>query len=69
MRSIKYINGFRKACENADTKEYLAFQKGRLEQEAILRKSILTLARQGSSPAQTLAKKIHEESAAKNLER
>ena len=66
---IDDIEGFRMACGKIGTTEYQAYNAGRLQQEVILRRSILTLAKQGSSPAQTLAKKMLDESAAKIYDR
>lgn len=37
---------------------YRAYQKGKLKSKLELRKSILTLAKQGSGPAQTLAMRV-----------
>jgi hypothetical protein len=41
--------------ENNDSEIYRAFQTGRLQSEMELRKSIVKLAKSGSSPAQTMA--------------
>ena len=45
-----------------DTPGYKAYQRGRLKSKLELRKSILTLAKQGSGPAQSLAMRILDES-------
>lgn len=44
-----------------DSKIRIAFNKGKLLSEAKLRKSIISIACQGSSPAQTLAIKLRDE--------
>jgi hypothetical protein len=46
---------------------YRAYQRGKLKSKLELRKSILTLAKQGSSPAQTLAMRILEDLEAREL--
>ena len=56
-------------CKTADTPEHDHYHGGRLTIEVKLRKSIIDLALQGSSPAQTLAKKFMEERNAKYLDR
>lgn len=43
------------------------YQRGRLLSESEWRKSVFTLAKQGSSPAQTLAKKLSDECEMENL--
>jgi hypothetical protein len=43
------------ALSDDETDAYRAYQKGRLKSKLELRKSILTLAKQGSGPAQSLA--------------
>lgn len=48
---------------------YRAFQQGRLQSEVDLRRSIMQLARAGSSPAQTMAMNLFKESKAKMLDR
>ncbi|MGB4775703.1 MAG: hypothetical protein WBP45_11050 [Daejeonella sp.] len=40
---------------------YQAYYRGKLLSEAEVRKSIITMAKQGSSPAQTLANKLLED--------
>lgn len=45
-----------------ETSAYKAYQRGKLKSKLELRKSILTLAKQGSGPAQSLAVKMLEES-------
>lgn len=56
-------------CKQEGCEEYIAYQGGRLEEEMMIRKSILTLAHNGSSPAQTLAMKLIDESRLKEIER
>lgn len=46
---------------------YRAYQRGKLKSKMELRKSILTLAKQGSSPAQTLALRILDDLEAREL--
>jgi hypothetical protein len=48
---------------------YKAYQGGRLQSEMELRNSIIRLAKQGSSPAQTAALKIYEDSKIKMIDR
>lgn len=48
---------------------YRSYQSGRLQSEMELRHSIIRLAKQGSSPAQTAALKIYEDSKIKMIER
>jgi hypothetical protein len=48
---------------------YNAFQKGRLQSEMELRKSIIKLARAGSSPAQTMSLDLLHKSKVKMLDR
>lgn len=43
------------SARDEESKFYRAFQSGRLQSELELRKSILKLAKSGSSPAQTMA--------------
>lgn len=69
MLGVDDYDAFRILCLTPGTNEYNNFHAGRLEQDMLLRKSILTLARQGSSPAQTMAKNILDNSAAKMLDR
>jgi hypothetical protein len=45
-----------------DTPFFIAYTKGKLKSEAEVRQSILTLAKMGSAPAQTMAIKIIEDS-------
>jgi hypothetical protein len=57
--------------DNARLKEddfNLPFMRGRLKKEAEIRKSIINLAVNGSSPAQILAVQIIEKSELKNIE-
>lgn len=46
---------------------YQAYQRGKLKSKAELRKSILTLAKQGSGPAQTLALRVLDDLEAREL--
>lgn len=48
---------------------YNAFQKGRLQNEVNLRRSIIQLAKAGSSPAQTMAMDMFNKSKAEMLDR
>lgn len=48
---------------------YTAFQRGKLQSEMELRKSIIRLARAGSSPAQTMSLDLLNKSNAKMLDR
>lgn len=48
---------------------YTAYQKGRLQSEMELRKSIIKLAKAGSSPAQTMSLDLLNKSNAKMLDR
>jgi hypothetical protein len=50
------------------SKFYTAFQTGRLNSEMELRKSIIKLARSGSSPAQTMSLEMLNKSKAKMLD-
>ena len=54
-------NVFNKArCEEDDFK--IPFQRGRLKAEAVIRKSVFDLAKNGSSPAQVMALEIMKKS-------
>ena len=55
--------------DNSEGNFYCAFQKGRLQNEVDLRKSIFQLARAGSSPAQTMAMDLLNKSKAKMIDR
>lgn len=46
---------------------YRAYQRGKLKSKLELRKSILTLAKQGSGPAQTLAMRVLDDLEARSL--
>jgi hypothetical protein len=48
--------------QDHDNQAFRAFQRGRLKREAEVRKGIFDLAQNGSSPAQTFAMKIIENS-------
>lgn len=50
------------ALEDDTDPGYKAYQRGKLKSKLELRKSILTLAKQGSSPAQTMALRLLDES-------
>ena len=54
---------------SGDNTFYNAFQKGRLQSEMELRKSIIKLARAGSSPAQTMSLDLLNKSKVKMLDR
>jgi len=54
-------NELRLAYENPQSMIHQTIQRGKLKQEAELRKVIFTLAKGGSSPAQNLAFKIIQE--------
>lgn len=49
------------ALMDDDHPAYAAYQRGKLKSKLELRKSILTLAKQGSSPAQTMALRLLDE--------
>lgn len=55
--------------EDETSSIYRAFYTGRLQSEAELRKSIVKLAKSGSSPAQTMSMDLLVKSKAKMLER
>ena len=52
------IADFVAKCKNPATDEYKAYHGGCLQSESLLRESILRLANQGSSPAQTMAMEL-----------
>jgi hypothetical protein len=56
-------------AEAEGNKFYDAFQKGRLQSEMDLRKSIIKLAKSGSSPAQTMSLDLFTKSKIKMLDR
>lgn len=60
---------FVQECATIDTKCYLAFHAGRLQQEVDLRTSIIKLAKSGSSPAQTMAMDLLKQSKIKIIDR
>jgi len=64
MIQIDY-EGVKDQMEEEDGIFYEAFQRGRLQSEVDLRKSILMLAKAGSSPAQTMALDLLNKSKAK----
>ena len=51
----------RAALADSSTNCFQRYHKGKLLSEAELRKSVLTMAKQGSSPAQSLASKLIDE--------
>ena len=55
--------------EYEDSSIYRAFHTGRLQSEMELRKSIVKLAKSGSSPAQTMALELLNKSKVKMLDR
>ncbi len=57
------------AIDDEDNDVYRAFQGGRLQSEADLRKSIVKLAKSGSSPAQTMSLDLLTKSKIKMLDR
>jgi len=57
------------AMDNEDSRIYQVFQKGRLQSEMELRKSIIKLARAGSSPAQTMSLDLLNKSKMKMLDK
>ena len=66
-RSIAIIIGmdeydFQEALEDEDSPIYKYYYRGHYKAEAELRTAIMRLAKQGSSPAQTLALKLWQES-------
>lgn len=52
---------FRDALSDKKSMCFNRYQKGKLLSEAELRKSVITMAKQGSSPAQSLASKLIDE--------
>ena len=64
------IDLFVMECElSPDGKGYLAFHSGRLQSEVDLRKSIMKLAKSGSSPAQTMVLDILLKSKVKMIDK
>ncbi len=57
------------AMEDESSGFYQQFYKGRLQSEVELRKSVIKLAKSGSSPAQTMAMDILNKSKVKMLEK
>lgn len=53
---------FRDELEDEDSSVYQHFYRGLYKAEAELRSAVMRLAKQGSSPAQTLALKLWEQS-------
>ena len=60
---------FCKTCQREGSAVYQSFLAGRLEQEALVRKSIVDFAKKGSTPAQTMALDLLKLSAAKMIDR
>ncbi len=58
---------FDEAVKDETTNVYNAFQRGRLQSEYDLRKSIVKLAKSGSSPAQTMAMDLLQKSKLKMI--
>lgn len=69
MLQVEPSEKFITKCRTEGTEEYKAYMGGRLEAEMMLRKSILTLAYNGSSPAQTMANNLLMDSRIKEIER
>ena len=68
MREIKLV-AMITATEDEESKVYEAFYSGRLQSEMELRKSIIKLAKSGSSPAQTMALDLFNKSKLKIREK
>ena len=56
------VNAFIEACNTEGDKCYTAFMSGRLKSEYELRLSVVKLAKQGSSPAQTMSLEMLKQS-------
>lgn len=56
----EYVPLFKRKCLHRELggEIYTSYQKGKLEQEMLIRKAILQSARNGSPPAQALAEKM-----------
>ena len=63
------IQAFMKECRKESSEAFRAYMKGRLETEVLLREKIIDYSIKGSVPAQTMAIKFLDESAAKLNER
>jgi len=63
------IQEFMKECRKESSEAFKAYMKGRLETEILLREKIIDYSIKGSVPAQTMAIKFLDESAAKLNER
>jgi hypothetical protein len=63
------VEAFCKACKKENSPAYKAFLAGRLQEEALVRKSIVDFAKKGSTPAQTMALDLIKLSAAKMIDR
>lgn len=62
-------NKFKFQVELPDSDAYKAFYSGRLQSEVDLRKSIIKLAKSGSSPAQTMALDLFNASKIKMIDK
>ncbi len=69
MVELDNIDHFVYQCEVSGTPEYRAFHGGRLQRQHDLREKIFKLADSGSSPAQTMAMNILQESELKTIDR
>lgn len=58
----------RSLVSDSSTAAYMRYNRGKLLSESEVRTSVLKLAKQGSSPAQTLAKKYSDECELENIE-
>lgn len=63
------VEAFCKECRKENSVAYSAFLGGRLQEEALVRKSIVDFAKKGSTPAQTMALDLINKSAAKMVDR
>ncbi len=63
------IDEFVDACNNTESKCFIAFEGSRLKSEFELNSSIVRLAKSGSSPAQTMALEMYRKSQLKLNER
>lgn len=70
IKTEEDIFQFKHKCLNdIGSEQYTAYQKGKIERVMVIRKSILTLAAQGSTPAQTQAIKMIEDLKIKETDR
>lgn len=63
------VDDFISFCTMPEMKVYQAFHSGRLQSEVDLRKSIIKLAKSGSSPAQTMSLDLLKQSKIKMLDK